>query len=137
MTRTASHMQVHDAGRHLAVAEALLHGYDAKVVGPRRYIEVNGRRSQLQAAAMGSWQIEDVDKFADATTEQVVLVDLTDNRRDVYIVPGDQLRRQVSEQHRENLAAHGGSRPRNPDSKHAAIYSDQVGEWLARWDLLD
>ena len=29
-----THQQKHQAGRHLAVAQALLHGHDAKLAGP-------------------------------------------------------------------------------------------------------
>jgi hypothetical protein len=59
MART--NQQTHDAGRHLAVAEALMRGYPAALVGRSSYIEVNGHKVQVQVqvAANGAWQIDD------------------------------------------------------------------------------
>lgn len=54
MART--HQQTHDAGRHFAVAEALMRGYQAALVGRSSYIEVNGHKAQVQVAAQGAWR---------------------------------------------------------------------------------
>lgn len=137
MSRTATHHQVHNAGRHLAVAEALLRGFRAALVGPSSNIEVNGHRAQVQVAGMGAWQIQDVDRYTTASIEHVVLVNVTDGRREIYVVPGDWLRRDVRERHNAHLEAHGGSRPRSPGSKHAAIYPEHVREWRDGWDRLE
>ncbi len=134
MART--NQQTHDAGRHLAVAEALMRGYQAALVGPFSFIEVNGHKAQVQVAAKGAWQIEDVDKYTSATIEHVVLVDLTDGLREFYICPGDSLRSDVRKRYDQFLASKGGMRPRNPDSKHSAIYPEQVRKWRNRWRLL-
>jgi hypothetical protein len=123
---TPTHPQTHDAGRHLAVAEALMHGYKATLVGRSSFIEVNGHKAQVQAAAKGSWQIADVDKYIAATIERVVLVDLTDGLREFYICPGDALRSDVRRRHEQFLTSKGGTRPRNPDSRHSAIYPEHV-----------
>jgi hypothetical protein len=136
MTRT--NKQTHDAGRHFAVAEALMRGYRAVLVngpGPSG-IEVNGRWALVQAAAQGTWQIADVDAYTSGTFEHAVLVDLTDDRRDIYICPGDALRADVRGRHDAFLAEHGGQRPRNPDSKHSAIKPEQVRRWHNDWSRL-
>jgi len=69
MART--HRQTHDAGRHFAVAEALMRGYQAALVGRSLYIEVNGHKARVQVAAKGAWQIEDVDKYTSGTIERI------------------------------------------------------------------
>lgn len=134
MART--HQQTHDAGRHFAVAEALMRGYQAALVGRSSYIKVNGHEAQVQVAAKGAWQVEDVDKYTSGTIERIVLVDLTDGLREFYICPGDQLRGDVRKRYDQFLASQGGTRPRNPASKHAAIYPEQVRKWRNGWSRL-
>ena len=134
MART--HQQTHDAGRHFAVAEALMRGYQAALVGRSSYIEVNGHTAQVQVAAQGAWMIENVDKYTSGTIEHIVLVDLTDGLREFYICPGDQLRGDVRKRHDQFLASQGGTRPRNPDSKHTAIAPEQVRKWRNGWRRL-
>lgn len=124
MART--HRQTHAAGRHFAVGEALLRGYQAVLVGGSRYIEVNGHKALVQAAAKGAWQIADVDVYTAATIEHIILVDLTGDHREFYICPGDALRSDVRERYDQYLASHGGRRPRSESSKHSAIYPQQV-----------
>jgi hypothetical protein len=131
MRRT--HQQTHNAGRHLAVAEALLRGHQAALAGRSSYIVVNGHKAQVQVAAKGAWQIMDVDKYTSAAIDHVVLVDLTDGAREFYICPGATLRSDVRKRFDEFLATVGGTRPRNPDSKHAAIYPEQVRRWRNDW----
>lgn len=128
-----THQQTHDAGRHLAVAQALLQGYKAALVGRSSYIEVNGQKAQVQVAGKGAWQIDDVDRYTAATIEHVVLVDVTGGLREFYICPGDKLRADVRKRHDEYVTAQGGSRPRNPNSKHSAIYPEQVRKWRGAW----
>lgn len=132
-----THQQTHEAGRHLAVAEALIRGYKAALVGPASYIEVDGHKAQVQVAAKGAWQIVDVDKYTSSTIEHVVLVDLTGDRREVYICPGDALRSEVRKRYDAFVLSKGGTRPRNPDSKHAAIYPEQVRQWHSNWSRFD
>jgi hypothetical protein len=131
-----THQQTHDAGRHFAVAEALMRGYPAAIVGRSSYIEVNGHKAQVQVAAKGAWQIEDVDKYTSATIEHVILVDLTDGLREFYICSGDLLRSEVRKRYDQYLASKGGTRPRNPASKHTAIYPEQVRKWRNGWRRL-
>src|SRR3954470_24117784 len=91
----ATHHQTHNGGRHLVVGEALLRGYPAALRGSSTYVEINGHIAQVQVAAKGSWMIENVEKYVSGSVETVVLVDITGGVREFYIVPGDQLRRDV------------------------------------------
>jgi ribosome modulation factor len=134
MVRT--HQRTHDAGRHFAVAEALMRGYKATLIGRSSYIDVNGHKAQVQVAAKGAWQIDDVDNYTSATIEDVVRVDITDGLREFYICPGDLLRSDVRKRHDQFLASKGGTRRRNPDSKHSAIYPEQVRKWRNGWKRL-
>jgi hypothetical protein len=113
-----------------------MRGYQAALVGRSSYIEVNGHKVQVQVAAKGAWQIVDVDKYTSATIERVILVDLTDGLREFYICPGDPLRSDVRKRHEQYLASKGGTRPRNPASKHSAIYPEQVRKWRNGWRRL-
>jgi hypothetical protein len=129
--------QKHQAGRHLAVAEALLHGYAASIQGAQTHILVNGQTAAVMVATKGAWMIEHVDKFTNSTTETYVLVDLTRGRRDFYVVPGGVLRREVAERHQAFLDRVGGVRPRNPKSKHSAVEPQHVVRWAADWSRFD
>jgi hypothetical protein len=130
-----SHQQKHQAGRHLAVAQALLHAYEAKLVGPMTFIEVAGRRVQVQVAAQGAWQISDVDRPVQATADVVVLVDISGATPEFYVVPADDLRVVVRRRHEEFMARVGGRRPQNPDSKHSTIDPPDVQRWKDGWSL--
>ena len=132
-----SNHQKHQAGRHLAVAEALLQGFTASLQGPQTFVEVNGRRAAVQVAAQGAWMIADVYKATAASIDSYILVDVTDGRRDFYVVPGDDLRSGIDERHQEFISRVGGVRPRNPDSRHTAIYPAQVEAWRNRWSLFE
>ena len=79
----ATNQQKHDAGRHFVVAEALLRGYDARTVGHSGLVEVNGYQAEVLVTASGRWQIADIYKFAEATTQLVVFADASPDRRRV------------------------------------------------------
>lgn len=132
-----SNHQKHQAGRHLAVAEALLHGYSASLHGAQTFVTVNGREAAVQVAAQGAWMIADINKMTAMSSDLYVLVDVTDGRRDFYVVPGDDLRAGVRERHEEFMASVGGVRPRNPNSRHTAIRPAHVQAWRNRWSLFD
>lgn len=133
----ANHQQKHQAGRHLAVGQALLRGASAQLVGPTTYVQINGTQAQVQVAAQGAWQIADVEKYVEGTIEAVILVDITGAVPEFYILPGDEVRALVRVQHAEFMARVGGSRPRNPDSKHAKIDTAEVQRWKGNWALFD
>jgi len=113
-----------------------MRGYKAALVGRSSFIEVNGHKAQVQVAAKGAWQIDDVDKYTSAVIEHVVLVDVTDGLREFYICPGDPLRVDVRKRHDQFVSSKGGTRPRNPESKHSAIYPEQVRKWRNGWGRL-
>lgn len=129
-----SHQQTHQAGRHFAVAQALLHGYQAKLDGSQTFVEVNGRRAAVMVAGKGAWMIADVEQFAATTGETFVLVDVASSPPVFYIVPGDELRRGVRERH-DRYMARVVTRPRNPDSKHTKIEPVDVERWKDCWSL--
>ncbi|MFE9206821.1 hypothetical protein [Micromonospora sp. NPDC007230] len=132
-----SNHQKHQAGRHLAVAEALLQGYSASLHGPQTFVKINGSIAAVQVAARGAWMIADIDKTVEASVDLYVLVDVTEGRRDFYVVPGEDLRSGVRERHNEFMTSVGGVRPRNPDSRHTAIYPTNVEAWRNQWSLFD
>ena len=134
MART--HKQTHDAGRHDAVAEALMRGFNAGLLGNSSFIQVNGHKARVQVAAKGTWIIENVDKFHAETVEFNVLVNVTHSPPEFYVCPGEKLRADVLKRHQGYLASKGGVRPRNPDSKHAAIRPEQVAKWRDGWKRL-
>jgi hypothetical protein len=129
-----TNQQKHDAGRHLAVAEALLRGYKAAIVGPRSYIEVNGYKARVQVAAMGDWVITDVEDYTSGDIDHVVLVNVTDGLREFFICPGDTLRSELRQRYDE---VHQGARPLNPDSKQATIFPEHVLKWRDGWNRFD
>ncbi|MGH3203209.1 MAG: hypothetical protein ACRDP5_14310 [Streptosporangiaceae bacterium] len=101
-----------------------------------RYIDVNGHKALVQVAAKGAWQIADVDDYTSGTIDHVVLVDISGGLREFYICPGDALRSEVRDRYEEFLKSKGGTRPRNPDAKHAAIYPAHVRKWHDDWSRL-
>jgi len=127
--------QKHEAGRHLAVAEALLMGHAARLLGSQTFIEVNGLRAQVQVAAQGAWQIADVDKYLRSTVARFVLVDISSTQRDFYVLPGEKLRALVRRRRDEFMTRVGGVRPRNPRSRHSKIEPADVQSWKSRWGL--
>ena len=60
-----THHQTHQAGRHFAVAEALLRGHKAKLRGPQTYIEVNDHVAQVMVATNSGNMSEHVEKRRD------------------------------------------------------------------------
>lgn len=133
---TRTHSQTHQAGRHLAVAEALLRGIPAKLKGAQTYIEVGEHDAQVMVAAKGAWMIADIDKFTALTCSRVILVHIATNSHHFYVAEGDKLRAEVRARHMQFLEQVGGVRPRNPDSKNTVIKPDHVASWRDQWQLL-
>ncbi|MEI5011684.1 hypothetical protein RB196_34435 [Streptomyces sp. PmtA] len=128
--------QKHQAGRHLVLAEALLRGIPSKLLGATTYVEVGEHVAQVMVAAQGAWMIADIDATTALTCERVILVDVTNGRRDFYVAEGSAFRAEVRARHEAFLQQQGGTRPRNPDSKHTAVHPVDVAQWRDRWDLL-
>ncbi|MFF4874943.1 hypothetical protein [Micromonospora sp. NPDC000668] len=95
------------------MAEALLRGYSASLHGARTFVTTNGRTTAVQVAVQGGWMIADIDRMTAMSTDLYVLVDVTEGRRDFYVVPGDDLRGGMRDRHYELMASVGGVRPRN------------------------
>jgi hypothetical protein len=133
----ATQHQKHEAGRHLVVAQALLRGCDARIVGRSSLVEVNGRQAEVHVATKGAWQISNIDKFLGASTSRVVFVDLTGTVPEFFILEGDRARAVVKRHHDSYMERVGGIRPRNPKSKHAAVRRDHIQRWRNRWSLFD
>ncbi|MFJ6837576.1 hypothetical protein [Streptomyces sp. NPDC091209] len=131
-----THAQTHQAGRHLAVAEALLRGLPARLKGAQTYIEVGGHTAQVMVAAKGAWMIADIEKFAALTCTRVILVHITADGRYFYVADGDTLRAEVQTRHKRFLEQVGGVRPRNPDSRSTVIKPEDVTAWRDQWQLL-
>ncbi len=53
-----------------------------------------------------------------------------------YVIPEWWIENNIYEVHAAMLAAHGGQRVNNPDSKHHKITLTRVEQWRYRWDLL-
>lgn len=115
----------------------ILRGYDARTIGPSRLVEVNGHRPAVHVKTKGSWQLGDIDKFVEATTERVVFVELTETGPGFFILDGDDARAIVKRGHEHWLKRVGGLRPKTPDSKHAAVNSERVEPWRNRWSQFD
>jgi hypothetical protein len=133
----ATQYQKHEAGRHLVAAEALLRGYEARIVGRSSLVEVNGRQAEVHVATKGAWQISNIDKFLGAPTSRVVFVDLTGTVPEFFILDGDRARAVVKRHHDSYMERVGGVRPQNPKSKHAAVNRDHIQRWRNRWSLFD
>jgi hypothetical protein len=125
--------QKHQAGRHLAVAEALLHGFAAALQGAQTFVTVNGHTAAVQVAGKGAWMIANIENFCATTAPFYVLVDITGGERSFYIAPGDELRHDVWERHQQFMQQHDGVRPKNPDSRHTKIEPSEVTKWQDNW----
>lgn len=118
------------------LAEALLRGIPSQLHGASTYVEVGPYLAQVMVAAQGAWMIADIDATTALTCERVILVDVTNGRRDFYVAEGTAFRAGVRTRHEAFLQQQGGTRPRNPDSKHTAVRPGDIAEWRERWDLL-
>ncbi|MGS2618285.1 hypothetical protein ACVCAH_27720 [Micromonospora sp. LZ34] len=128
--------QIHEAGRHLAVGHALLSGRSASIVGRRTHIEVNGQRAAVMVASKGAWMINNIERFMASSPAAYVLVNVTGPVYKFFVVPGDELRRDVRQRH-ERFMARVVTRPRNSKSLHSKIKPQDVTRWADNWSLFD
>ena len=87
-------------------------------------IGVRSRRS-------GEWPIRDYQREVPSGTVAVVYVDYTDRKPEYYIMPADELREILNEHYHAHLDAHGGQRPRSPESGNVGL---RLGEIQHRHD---
>lgn len=135
-----SNDQIHAVAAHLVVAEAIIQTrlpVDAWPEGRRYRVRV-GRSAmpvQVFSRRSGDWQLDIKNPLA-PDTQAVVLVDFSEAPTGFYIVPADQLRDDVRTRYEEYVGRSGGSRPKNPDSRHHALRTSHVTQWYGRWDVL-
>jgi hypothetical protein len=65
-----------------------------------------------------------------------ILVDLRSEPPRYFVMPEWWIQNDIYTSHNAYLAAHGGVRPGNVESKHHAIKTVRVDQWLDRWDPL-
>ncbi|MGC5400748.1 hypothetical protein ACPXCP_34025 [Streptomyces sp. DT20] len=111
--------QKHQGGRHLVLAEVLLRG--TLTAARSGYLRRYARSGTSDGRRPGGLVIADIDTTTALTCERVILVDVTNGRRDFYVVEGADFRAGVPACHEAFLQQQGGTRPRNPDSKHTAV----------------
>jgi hypothetical protein len=143
--------QVGQAGEHLVAAEIHLRGgYAAMFTGNMPGIDllasdVGRTRSiaiQVKTRRTSSpWQSDTRRGHPrtplDDDETYWVFVDLATTRPDFYVAPSWWVENFIFETHEAYLAAHGGQRPRNPDSTHFGGFTTAVlAEWKDRWDVL-
>ena len=54
-----------------------------------------------------------------------------------YILKWQRLRDILVRMHKKYLAAHGGARPKRPDSLHSAIKEEHLRPYRDRWDTVE
>lgn len=131
-----SKQQTHQAGRHLAAGQALLNARSASLVGRRTHIEVDGHLAAVIVASKGAWMIKNVDNFTASSIVAYLLVNVTAPTPKFFVAPGDELRRDVHERHRQFMAR-VRTRPRNSKSLHTKIEPQDVSQWADNWSLFD
>ena len=130
--------QVHDFARFQAAAAALVKGCArVEVVGPQTRLLVDGRTVQVNSRRRpGSpWQFNAHRPVIDDAVA-VIFVDLTGEVPDFYLAPAQWVHNDVTQHYQAWLNSKGGSRPRNPDSDHAAVEIDRIRQWHQRWDIV-
>jgi hypothetical protein len=129
--------QVHQVGTYIAATEAVLQGHRVEVVPEeRRYrLRVNGKLVQVFTRRAGDWQPNGMQPVAD-DTEGVIFLDLAADEPEFYVAAGDWLRDDVAKHYGDYVAAHGGTRRDNPESRHHKVTTKRVAQWRDRWDVL-
>jgi len=144
--------QVGQAGEHYVAAELHRRGAYAvpfsgnmpdidilaSDVGQTRTVTI-----QVKTKTAGTWHTtvlrgEPRDERADEDRFWI-LVDIGRNPEvppGYWVVPEWWMVNHIHTRYQERISALGGTRLRNPDSKHFAIIPKNVQEWRNRWDLL-
>lgn len=143
--------QVGRAGEHLVAGEILRRGGHAVTFAGNMpdidvlasdaaqhrtvWIQVKSKRGGRvwQTSTARGAQREEPDE---PPTRFWVLVDLSGDDPEYYIVPEWWMQNDIHEAHEGYLARHAGQRPRNTGSTHHAIPISRVEQWHDRWELL-
>jgi len=144
--------QVGRAGEYLVAAEVLRRGgYAVTFSGNMPFIDVlasdqdHARRAVIQVKTKGirsgTWQTTNEQKqrrehLTDFSERFWVLVSLTSDGADYYVVPEEWMLNDIDHRYGKYLRQHGGARPRTAGSRHYAIKPGHVEEWRERWDML-
>jgi hypothetical protein len=98
---------------------------------------------QVKTKTAGSWHTSIVrgEPRVENPDERTfwVLVDIgrdPESAPSYWIVPDWWMANHIHMRYQQSIAAHGGQRLNNPDSKHFAIIKKNVAAWRDRWDLL-
>jgi hypothetical protein len=145
---TPSALSVAARGISLVVEEVRRRGGAAETApapGARNRLRLqspDGRQftADVKTRRVGSWQTDTrKGKERSPVAEETsfwVLVDLTVEPTDFYIIPEWWIQNDIYQAHAEYLAKHGGQRAQAPESTHHGITTDRVVEWHGRWELL-
>lgn len=144
--------QVGQAGEHFVAAELHRRGaYAVTFSGNMPNIDILASDvDQLRTVAIqvktkttGTWHTSILrGEIREENTEEDRFWVLVDIGRDpevppaYWVVPEWWMLNHIHVRFQERIAVHGGTRLRNPDSKHFAIVPKNVAEWRGRWDLL-
>jgi hypothetical protein len=131
-------LQVHQVARFYAAAAAASRSHRVEVVGSRSRLSVDDRIVQVLSRRQPAspWQT-DVNSPTVEDAEAVIFVDLSGETPDFYVAPASWVQEDVRSHHEAWLASVGGTRPRNPGSKHTAIPEARIKQWHQRWDVLE
>jgi len=110
---------------------------------------------QVKTASKGTWQFS-VDKFADVTFDgkrQIIGQPKPQTIPDlicIFVIAGDKygedqffilewkkVQQIVIANHKRWLDAHGGVRPKNPESMHCAVTKDDLEDYQNNWTLIN
>lgn len=143
--------QVGQAGEHYVAAELHRRGaYAVTFSGNMPKIDIlasNLDQSrtvsiQVKTKTAGTWHTSVLrGELRDEPEDETRFWVLVDIGRDPetspgYYVPEWWMLNHIHVRYHERLAAHGGRRLLNPESKHFAIIPKNVAEWRDRWHLL-
>ena len=95
-----------------------------KTAGTWQTTTRRGRPREEEPDTIEFWAFVDIGKDPDA-------------RPSFYVVPAWWMENSIHVEHQAYLARHGGTRARNPDSKHHAVAANRLEQWRERWDILE
>ena len=151
MAKGSGIQQTARAGEHYVAAELNRRGaYAVTFAGNMPKIDILASDTeqtrtvsiQVKTRRTGTWHssIDEGKKSSEPLDETSfwIFVDLEDNRIPplYFIVPNWWMKNNIDEEHKAYISKHGGSRSKNPKSKHHGIPIKRVEQWKDRWDIL-
>ena len=141
--------QVGAAGEHFVAAE--IHrrgGHAVTFAGNMRDIDLLASdgghehviKIQVKTKTTGAWQTSITrgkERTEPGSEDRFwVLVDLSADYPDFYVVPEWWMQNDIHASHNEYLAKSGGHRVKNNDSTHHSIQTARIAQWKGKWDVL-